>query len=159
MPRDAVGDYLGRESVAVVQALSAAKYNGERDGVSKIAGIGGRQLIVGVGHPSMIAETWERSKNEGTARLLSFGLRRASPSCSKRKRRAQGTDAGSTSAWIRIRVSGRHSAATASVPSRSLSLGALQNANPSVSTNSLPTACLKRAIFGLDLAPGLRDVI
>jgi hypothetical protein len=55
MPRDTVGGYPGRELVAVVHALSPVKYKGERDGVSKIATIGGRELGV-VGHPRTIAD-------------------------------------------------------------------------------------------------------
>jgi hypothetical protein len=47
-----VGD-PGHESVAIVHALSPAKYKGGRNGVGKIARIGGRELVI-VGHPRSI---------------------------------------------------------------------------------------------------------
>jgi hypothetical protein len=74
MPSDPIAGDPGHESVAIVHALSPAKYKGERNGVGKIARIGGRELVI-VGHPRTIVDGLEHIKNEEAPRLV--GLRGA----------------------------------------------------------------------------------
>jgi hypothetical protein len=55
MPSDPIAGDPGHESVAIVHALSPAKYKGGRNGVGKIARIVGRELVI-VGHPRTIVD-------------------------------------------------------------------------------------------------------
>jgi hypothetical protein len=68
MPSYPIADDPCHEPVAIVHALSPAKYKGERDGVGKIARVGGSQPVV-VGHARTIVEEQERRVSLNVRRI------------------------------------------------------------------------------------------
>ena len=54
MPHNAVGGYLRHERIGIVNTLSPAELERERNGVGQVTRIGGSELVI-VGHTQTIA--------------------------------------------------------------------------------------------------------
>jgi hypothetical protein len=63
MPDDVLRGYRGREAIGIMDALAAAEQEREGDRFGDVAGVGGSELFVLVGHPQKVAQAQERSKN------------------------------------------------------------------------------------------------